>query len=380
MADFRRFIEYGQLRRHWFVVISLSTIFILISSQFNHELTLQHLYVNQIKIKPISDSVKVSKNIQKDGPISYAVFCTTTPNGESYRSYDYAYNVPLTALAWERIGFKSIVLIIGSRCEWENDPTLSLILSRLEERSGIAIFVKTSLNYRSTISQMARIFVTNFKEFPGKESDYLITSDADLWPIRKEHFIPHSNMDIVLVHGECCGEFKMNNKFYSMYPMSNIGATVSIWRQLMNENHSIAYDSESILNYLQDVFGEISWSSDIVGRETWYMDQRLISIRIAEWMELHGQNSVYRVSDKGFSRADRASWAEVEKLSSEQFLSKFDSHLPRKGYLPKQQAKIKPLIDFMYGNNSLESKWIHKYNQEFLEKVNNWIEFNNLDY
>jgi hypothetical protein len=380
MKNVRRFIEYVQLHWHWFVVISLSIIFILISNQFKYELTFQFFNFNQIKNKPISDSIKVSKNIQKDGPVSYAVFGTTTPNGESYRSYDYAYNIPLTVLAWERIGFKSIVLIIGSRCEWENDPALKLILLRLEERSGTAIFVESSLEYRTTLSQVARIFVTNFKEFPGKETDYLITSDADLWPIRKEHFIPHPNMDIVLVHWECCGEFKINNKSYSMYPMSNIGATVSIWRQVMNENHPTAYDSESILNYLLGVFGDISWSSVIAGRETWYVDQRLVSIRLAEWMELHGQNSVYRVSDKGFSRADRAAWAEVEKLSSEQFLSKFDSHLPRKGYLPTQQAKIKPLIDYMYGNSSLESKWITKYNQEFLEKVKNWIEFNNVDY
>jgi hypothetical protein len=380
MTNFRKFNEYVQLHWHWFVVISLSIIFILISTQLNYDLASQYVNFNIIKKKPIFYSVKVSKNIQKDGPVNYAVFCATTPNGESYRSYDYAYNIPLTALAWERIGFKSIVLIIGARCEWENDPALRLILSRLEERSGTAIFVKSSLKYRTTLSQLARIFVTNFKEFPGKENDYLITSDADLWPIRKEHFISHPNMDIVLVHSECCGEFKMNNKSYPMYPMSNIGATVSIWRQIMNENHPIAYDSESILNYLRDFFGEISWSSVIVGQETWYMDQRLVSIRLFEWMELHGQNSVYRVSDKGFSRADRAAWAEVEKLSSKQFLSKFDSHLPIKGYLPTQQAKIKPLIDFMYGNSSMESKWIHKYNQEFLEKVNNWIEFNNLDF
>jgi hypothetical protein len=260
-----------------------------------------------------------------------------------------------------------------------NDPALRLILSRLEERRGIPIFIETPLEYRTALSQTARIFVTNFKDFPGKDIDYLITSDADLWPIRKEHFVPHPNMDIVLVHWECCGEFKMNNKSYSMYPMSNIGATVSIWKQIMNDNHPVANDSESILNYLQGVFGEIVRSPVIVDQETWYMDQRLVSIRLAEWMELHGQSTVYRVSDNGFSRADRANWAEVEHLNLETFMSKFDSHLPGKSYLLSQQAKIRPLIDFMYGNNSLESKWIEKYNKEFLEKVNNWIEFNHLN-
>ena len=81
-------------------------------------------YVTQVEdqsLQPLQLST-TRKSGERKVPINYAVFATSTPNGESYRSYDYAYNVPLTALAWERIGFRSIVLIIGSRCEWENEP------------------------------------------------------------------------------------------------------------------------------------------------------------------------------------------------------------------------------------------------------------------
>ncbi|KAI9552265.1 hypothetical protein GHT06_022627 [Daphnia sinensis] len=58
-------------------------------------------------------------DVEERPPVLYAVFGSSTPNGKNYRSYDCAFNLPLTALAWGRLGFRSVVLIIGSRCEWE---------------------------------------------------------------------------------------------------------------------------------------------------------------------------------------------------------------------------------------------------------------------
>lgn len=87
--------------------------------------------------------------------------------GEGLRAFDYAFYLPLTALTWERIGYISFVIIIGSQCEWENDPTLRLILSRLKERKAIVSFVPTPLEYRMMLSQTVRIFGANMEDFPG---------------------------------------------------------------------------------------------------------------------------------------------------------------------------------------------------------------------
>jgi hypothetical protein len=194
------------------------------------------------------------------------------------------------------------------------------------------------------------------KAFPGQSSDYLITTDSDLWPLRREHYIPRPGSDIVLVHSACCGYFSGNNKSYQHLPMSNIGASVSTWLQITNDNHSIiARDAESILDYLQDVFGEMARNPVVVGQPAWYMDKLIVSIRIAEWMENHPNRSVHRVSDSGFSRIDRPTW-DAEKLSPADFSLKFDTHLLLKGYLPSTHARIKPLIHLMYGNGSWETK------------------------
>jgi hypothetical protein len=138
----------------------------------------------------------------------------------------------------------------------------------------------------------------------------------------------------------------MNNKSYQHFPMSNIGASVSTWLQITNDNHSIiARDAESILDYLQEVFGEMARSPVVVGQPAWYMDQHIVSIRIAEWMENHPNRSVHRVSDSGFSRIDRPTW-DADKLSPADFSLKFDTHLLLKGYLPSTHARIKPLIHY----------------------------------
>jgi len=187
---------------------------------------------------------------KKPPPNLYAVFCSNTPNGESYRSNDYAFLLPLTALAWERIGFRSIVIIAGYRCEWDNDPALSLILAFLEARKATVIFIPSPIESRAMLSQTARIFAHNLPGFPAKDDDYVITSDADLWPIHREHYTPRPSRELVLVHSGCCGTFQWNGTNYRMYPMSNIGATVSVWKDIIDYNHLVYKLAHYLLSIL----------------------------------------------------------------------------------------------------------------------------------
>lgn len=144
----------------------------------------------------------------------------------------------------------------------------------------------------------------------------------------------------------------------------------------MNDNHSVAYDSESMLNYLEEVFGQQVRRPIIVGQEAWYMDQRMISIRLVDWMEKHGKKSIYRVSDHGFSRLDRIAW-NVDQLSPQDFALRYDAHLPEKMFLPNQwKRNIQPLVLLMYGENSWEAKWCQSYFEEFSKKLaNNYVNF-----
>ena len=303
----------------------------------------------------------------------YSVFASSTPGEKNHRGYDYAFYLPLTALAWERFGFKSVVQIIGTRIEWERSRPLSWILSHLEARRVTILFIDAINDQRPSLGQTARIFTANFAGFPGQPDDYLITSDADLWPLHKEHYTPKENMKIVLVHGHCCGFFSFNGSMYRMYPMSNIGATVKTWRQIMNDGNQYANDSDSIVQYLEGSYGPKVRVKPIIGDQNWYLDQLVVSVRIQHWINEHGNKNVHMVSDQGFDRVDRPRWkSDVDKcLANQSFYEKmYDAHLPGSPFMPDVWNMMKPLVHLMYGVDSWQAAWADDYAKGFHRIMN----------
>lgn len=329
---------------------------------------------NEIDAVGEADDTPCEDEIQDGNVTMYAVFGANTPNGVSWRSFDYAFQLPLTALAWNRIGFKSIVIIVGSRCEWENDPALRHILSHLETKDYVTvIFMPAPLEKRPLLSQTARIFAANLPDFPGKKNDYLITSDADLWPLHREHYVHQPGKKLVLVHGMCCGLFDFKGKKYRMYPMGNIGATVSTWREILNEKQQkFSQDADSIVKYMEQEMGSVVNQDVVVAEDTWYVDSRLVSIRIAQWMERHGNESVYHVSDDGWTRVDKARWDAAE-LNRTAFERRYDAHLLAFSFKPDVWARAKPLVNLMYGENSTLAKYCDEYTAKFFSNVKNYF-------
>ena len=300
----------------------------------------------------------------------YAVFACSTPTESTRRTYDYTFYLPLTVLAWERIGFSSIILMIGNRSEWESNQLLSWVLANLENRQATTVFLDAMPEHRTTLSQVARLFVANMKEFPGMAKSYVMTTDADLWPLRQNHFIPKQGKNIVLVHSMCCGYFRFNGTEYRMYPMSNIGATAEVWREIMNERQIIAEDSRSILEYLENYFGKLARFPASVASENWYMDQQLISIRIQNWILKHGNETVFKVSDENYFRIDRSTWEkQISLLERDQstFEHMFDAHLPKEPFYPRTWESCRRLFWLMFGKNSWQVEWSTQYADTFYE-------------
>lgn len=306
-----------------------------------------------------------NETLQSD---KYAVFGCSTPINNSHRGYDYCFYLPLTARSWQRIGFKSIVLIIGAKVQWLNDPALSLVLVSLSQVEASVIFMDANEENRSMLSQTARIFVANMAACPARTDDYIISTDADLWPLRRDHFcVPRAEKKLVLVHSRCCGNFNLYGKTYRMLPMSHIGASAATWRQIINGNGQTPRDAPSILDYMERTFGPIVRRRVQYDSAEWYFDQKLISIKIDEWKR-RGCNTeaVVEVSDAGFTRLDRARWT-ADQLSPRQFDKKYDAHLLLNGFLPDQWKRIMPLIELMYGKHSPNTKWADQYSAEFFQ-------------
>jgi len=82
----------------------------------------------------------------------YAVYSTTS-NGDS-ESLSFIFLLPLTALAWKRIEYDSVVIIVGSYADWNSEPLLLMILSSVRKLDAVVIFLKTPAEYSVMISQV----------------------------------------------------------------------------------------------------------------------------------------------------------------------------------------------------------------------------------
>jgi len=69
----------------------------------------------------------------------YAVFSTTS--NEDKQTYDFIFLLPLTAIAWRRVGFDSLVIVVGSVTAWTFDPLLYNVLARLRQVNAVIIFL-----------------------------------------------------------------------------------------------------------------------------------------------------------------------------------------------------------------------------------------------
>lgn len=120
-------------------------------------------------------------------PDKYVVYSCSTPS-DTLRSFDYAFylvsvlyfqfklhfsraniimviiNQPLTALAWERLGFKSFIILIGNRSEWEEHLVLAHVLDYLSQRNATYIFLNAPHAQRVTVSQIVR-YISNLNSF-----------------------------------------------------------------------------------------------------------------------------------------------------------------------------------------------------------------------
>ena len=72
-----------------------------------------------------------------------------------------------------------------------------------------------------------------------------------------------------------------------MYPLSHVIAPMEVWRQIMHLPDHVAknFSLSALANEIEDEFGEKAFGKSARGNDVWYLDQKLISIRIKQWQE-----------------------------------------------------------------------------------------------
>ncbi|CAF1471008.1 unnamed protein product [Rotaria sordida] len=257
-----------------------------------------------ISISSSSPSINVklsTNNIRK-----FAVFASSIHS--ELRSY--IFYTPITAAAWQRIGYQPIVIFVGDFIH-NSEASLSsqLNLTRnLLKRLGVHIIdFQCNQSYSTKISQLVRIFTGFLPDKIVNDIDYIITTDSDIIPMRKNDYEIKNNTNGFIYNAFCCGTFKRREKTYQMYPMCHICLSKEIWRnlflesiqrkELLNSNLSSLYTDllsdkppfsfDTISIYTRHEFGILYDSNMRKGDAAWYMDQIYSSILLNDYCEKH---------------------------------------------------------------------------------------------
>lgn len=87
---------------------------------------------------------------------TYAVFSTTTENREAL---NFIFLLPLTALAWKRVGFHCVVIVVGPVDVWNSDELYHFVLSAVRQLEAVVVFLEPRPEKSVMISQVSRIFI-----------------------------------------------------------------------------------------------------------------------------------------------------------------------------------------------------------------------------
>ncbi len=289
----------------------------------------------------------------------YAVFSCTTTQGDVR---NYAFALPLTILAWRRIGFGSVIIISGEPTKWRTDPILSYVFRILRSLNAVVIFLNVADDNEVMVSQTARLFACHFLNSSSTDI-YLVTSDADLWPINGDMYMLPEDKDILSLNSDCCGSFDHSNgKSYKMLPIANIGMTLSTWEAVTRRHGFIPQTPLEVLTFLKMEFGPIVLQGVAKGENLgWYLDQRMLSILISDWANsdpLRLNRVEFRPRSVGSDRIDRAWW------NPRTIAGKADAHILEQSYLSQNWALLQPLVVQLFAGE--DYKFCQHYASEFM--------------
>ena len=185
----------------------------------------------------------------------YSVFTSSLFDGD--KSMNYAFDLPLTVLAWHRLGYDCIVMIINDPWACKKDSKIHVLMETLLDMDGMVLLVLKGIpQYRSvTTSQVSRLFAATLVQDSGDpvvwNDTYIITSDADLWPLHYGFFDLPPRKDVLY------GDLGTTRGVTSM-PLSYIGMKVNTWNEVMSVGgkQHLPRDPGEVITYLQASFGK----------------------------------------------------------------------------------------------------------------------------
>ena len=336
------------------------------------------------KLAPISSSILqrdlqfLRKNIQKRANViemhhkspeiviegemkentDYVVISSSIPRTE--KQLKYAFYLPITSYVWKNQGLTPLIVLTGKISEWESNPIAKTARDAARKIPNVVfVYLESSPDHEVTVAQMARLFAGgNIISDPKFDDNFYITTDVDLWPLNIKNHTLVPEKDIIITRPlsaqkGCCKR---------SIALSCVGMKGKTWKEVTNlknlKGEFIPIKTEKeMLEFASKYFGEDIVNTKVqrknqTTRDTWFLDQRLITELVASWVEKKGLGGIDRVQwgSKQAPRMNRGkSWTDTADLSIYQ-----DTHLPGTTYNEQSYVlKLRGIIQRLVSEDDL---------------------------
>ncbi|KAK2151896.1 hypothetical protein LSH36_347g03015 [Paralvinella palmiformis] len=192
-------------------------------------------------------------------------------------------------MAWNRIGFDSLVYVVGRYERCDKSSRIRSIMDTLMAQEYVVLLVIEGFraNNSVTVGQVLRLFGYSFvqrvENLSAWQDTYIITADADIWPVNETFFDLPPGKEIL--HGDISDSPEPDVNNPTNAPLSFVGMRVKTWIEVMSYFglYAIPTTSKQLLWYFATAYNQASVENVQHGGYGWFMDQAMISERIQKW-------------------------------------------------------------------------------------------------
>ena len=277
----------------------------------------------------------------------YVVLSCKIPRGLTDK---YFFMLPLTVRAWRRVHYKSVVIFSGNVTALRTQPGMIFVHQQLIDLDTKKVLLEDRSNVYTAllISQVSRLFASMLVGWNDLDNVFLMISDVNMWPVNAGGYEVPYGKNILNLNSDFGEHFIHDNETYTMYPSCNIGMTTKLWKTFMRINRFYIQNSDDVNDYMTVEFPALNRK---FARPELLLDQRLLGVRIARWIERHGESCIsFRSRNLSTDRLDRVRWHVPDNLKDI-----IDARVFRHLYNQRAWDKVKPLIKLMFSDTEVQA-------------------------
>jgi hypothetical protein len=265
----------------------------------------------------------------------------------------YAWYAPLSSIIWYSMNWTPIIAFVGMN-KTNMSPLFQFISDQTKAAGGQVVLLNNNLPvhhyFPSTVISASRLALPFLSSLHS--DDYILTSDADMWPLTKEIF----DKEISYPASIHIFDPSDNRNPGVTYSMCYIGMNASTWWEVLG--YKPGDDMIKIVAGLRNYVNKGPMNK----HDFWFVDQRSISKKIKAWRGYPKQLHFYKDRRRSHDRIDRRPMGDKNELPS---IKLVDTHCLIPGYIKKNWKHLKQILTHLLTEEQL--KFAENYAKRFCQ-------------